>query len=228
MKISVVIPAYNEEKTISRCLDSIVNQLEKPDEIIVVDNNSLDKTAKIAEKYPNVKIIKEKRQGIAHARNAGFNKATGDILARCDADSIIPKNWLKQIKKDFESDGQTIAVTPDFHLFDMAIVKNSLLPAKIFFTISKLIIKMPSLIGPAMAIRKSAWEKVKNDVCVKDADVHEDIDLTIHLSKFGKIYLDHQILINMSARRIKFNPVSFFGEYPWILIKMLHSHRHLF
>ena len=63
MKVSVVIPSYNEEKYIGRCLEGIALQIEKPDEVIVVDNNCTDKTVEIAEKF-GATIIKEKKQGM--------------------------------------------------------------------------------------------------------------------------------------------------------------------
>ncbi|MCX7955942.1 MAG: glycosyltransferase family 2 protein, partial [Patescibacteria group bacterium] len=82
MTISIIIPAYNEEKYIENALKSLVNQTEKPDEVIVVDNNCTDKTIKIAKKYQKklpLKIIHETKQGIAYSRNTGFNKAKGEI-----------------------------------------------------------------------------------------------------------------------------------------------------
>lgn len=103
MKISVIIPVYNEEKYIVPCLKSLLKQEEKPDEIIVVDNNCTDKTIPLVRKYP-VKIVKEKKQGIVFARNHGFNIATGDIIARIDADSTAPKNWVQTIKKNFSKE----------------------------------------------------------------------------------------------------------------------------
>src|ERR1035437_9820650 len=91
MKVSVVIPAYNEEKYIGACLDSLMDQKEKPDEIIVVNNNSTDNTAKIVKKYP-VRLINEEQQGMIPARNRGFNEAKFEIIARTDADTILPRS----------------------------------------------------------------------------------------------------------------------------------------
>ena len=64
MKVSVVIPVYNEKKRIKKCLDSLLSQSEKPDEIIVVDNNSTDSTVSIVRKYKGVNLVHEKKQGI--------------------------------------------------------------------------------------------------------------------------------------------------------------------
>jgi len=132
MKVSVVIPVYNEEKYIENCLNSLMKQEEKPDEIIVVDNNCTDQTIFCVKKYRDIKIIKEKKQGIIAARNAGFNHAQGDIIARCDADAIMPKNWVKKIKNDFAENKKIVAVTPVFQLFDISLINKSLIPFYIY------------------------------------------------------------------------------------------------
>ena len=72
LTISVVIPAWNEEKYIEEALDLIAKQTIQPLEVIVVDNNSVDNTVAIA-KRKGARVIKEARQGITPARNAGFN-----------------------------------------------------------------------------------------------------------------------------------------------------------
>ncbi|PIZ98690.1 MAG: glycosyltransferase family 2 protein, partial [Candidatus Levybacteria bacterium CG_4_10_14_0_2_um_filter_35_8] len=82
MTVSVVVLAHNEEKYIKKCLDGLINQEEKPDEIIIVDNNCTDKTIDICKEY-SVRIVQEKTQGIIAARNTGFNAAKYDIISRC-------------------------------------------------------------------------------------------------------------------------------------------------
>lgn len=226
MKVSVVIPVYNEEKYIKNCLDSLMKQEEKPDEIIVVDNNSTDNTVNIVNQYKNIKVIRERKQGIIAARNAGFDHSQGDIIARCDADSILPNNWIKKIKHDFSSNKKILGVTTAFIIFDFPFINQSLLPFKIYNFFSQIILKTPVFLGPSMAITKEVWGIVKNQVCLDDSKVHEDIDLTIHISKYGLIYLDKSLIINYSSRRIKHNPLSFFVEYPLRLAKMLKIHRH--
>src|SRR5258706_15392459 len=103
MKVSVVVPAYNEEKYIRACIESILNQEEKADEIIVINNNSTDKTVDILKQYP-IKIVNETEQGMIQARNRGFNEAQYEIIARTDADTIVPPDWIAKIKKNFENE----------------------------------------------------------------------------------------------------------------------------
>ena len=103
MKISVVVPAYNEEAVIERCLNALVNQIVPVDEILVVDNNSTDRTAEIAEKYREygVRVIRETVQGLIPARNRGFDEATGDILGRIDADTVVEPDWSQRLAEAF-------------------------------------------------------------------------------------------------------------------------------
>src|SRR5487761_1699776 len=93
MKISIVIPVYNEADNLSACLDAISNLEVMPYEVIVVDNNSTDNTVAIANLYDFVTVAHESRQGVVHARTKGFNLAKGDIIARIDADSVLPYDW---------------------------------------------------------------------------------------------------------------------------------------
>jgi len=95
-----IIPAYNSEGTITKCLESIFKQdysnMDIDFEIVVVNNNSADKTAEIVMNYP-VKLITERKQSPAAARNAGLKEAQGNYIAFVDADIILPANWLKKM-----------------------------------------------------------------------------------------------------------------------------------
>ncbi len=102
MKISIIVPVYNGEKTIERCLDSVLNQTKKPDEIIVVDDGSGDKTKYIVKKFRNVILLEQEHKGPASARNLGAKKAKGEILLFTDADCIPDKNWVSEMTKPFE------------------------------------------------------------------------------------------------------------------------------
>ncbi len=229
MKISVVIPCYNEEKYLKNCLLSIINQTKKPNEIIIVDNNSTDNSIKIAKKYQkkysSIKIVKEKNQGISYSRNKGFNTAKGDILVKCDADTILSKQWLAKVNLAFKKNKNIIAYTNHFLIYDVFLIKNWKIFSFVYQWLFKLLSGYHVLLGPALAIRKTSWLKIKNQVCLDDNQVHEDIDLTIHISTYGKIYLDKSIDIRMSGRRIKYNPFSFFVGYPLLFLKMLKTHR---
>jgi len=96
--ISIIVPVFNEQEHIADCLGSLLN-LDYPvhqREIIVVDNNSTDDSAKIIKGYP-VRYVFTARPGAAAARNRGAEVARGDILAFVDADCLVYENWLEEI-----------------------------------------------------------------------------------------------------------------------------------
>lgn len=211
LTITIVVPVYNEEKYIDSCLKSIINQSRKPDQILIVDNNCTDKTIEIAEKYP-VKVIKEEKQGMIFARNTGFNSASTEIIARTDADSILPSDWIDNIYDNFQY-SNTLAITGPIFFYDF--FSKSQLFSNLYQTILRLLLKKSYvLLGPNMILRKSLWNKIKHSTCINDKKVHEDIDLSIHIIKSGqKINFDSKLIVGISARRIKYNPLSFFIEY---------------
>jgi glycosyltransferase involved in cell wall biosynthesis len=224
MRISVVIPAYNEGARIKNCLDSLLKQLRIPDEIIVVNNNSTDNTADIVGTYKNVTLITEKEQGIIPARNAGFDLASGDVIARCDADTILPDNFIKNIEEDFLKDSSVVAVSMPVTFYDMPVVNRMKFLYYPYMFIPRLLIGHYSLVGPGMAVKKSAWKKIRKELCTDPTQVHEDVDVSMHIKKHGEIYHDRNILVMASGRRAMYKPWSFFGEYTLRFFKMLGTH----
>lgn len=102
-KISVIIPVYNGEKFIEECLSSILKQTKKPDEIIVVDDGSKDKTIDIVKRFKKVKLLKQEHKGPAAARNLGAKKAKGELLLFIDADCKADEKWIEEMIKPFKN-----------------------------------------------------------------------------------------------------------------------------
>ncbi len=100
-KISIIIPVYNREKYIQKCLDSLIIQEDVDLEIIVVDNNSKDKTSDIVKKLTkdnkNVHYYLCKKQGVSAARNYGIDKATGEYISFVDSDDYCKPNMFKEL-----------------------------------------------------------------------------------------------------------------------------------
>jgi glycosyltransferase involved in cell wall biosynthesis len=101
-KFSIIIPVYNVEKYIGKCLDSVMNQSFKNYEIIVVNDGTKDNSMDIVKNYP-VKIITQKNQGLSEARNIGVRKAKGDYIIFLDSDDYIEKDLLKKINKSLDN-----------------------------------------------------------------------------------------------------------------------------
>jgi len=225
MKISVIIPAYNEEKYIGKVLNSLNNQTVKADEIIVINNNSKDKTVEIAKKHDAI-VIKETKQGLIYARNKGFDSAKYEIMARCDADTEVPNDWIEKIVFNFNKQ-EIDALSGPVIYYDSFLRFASVIPSYLYFEIIKRLLRgKKHLVGPNMIITKKIWVKVKKYVHLNDSRVHEDLDLSLNLNKIGaKIGYDRSLVVKTSSRRIIKNPYSFFLEYPIRIIKTFWVNR---
>lgn len=106
--ISVVIPAYNSEKTVKRCLDSLLKQTYHDLELIVVDDGSSDKTAELVSEMiqtdPRIRLIRQQNAGVSAARNAGMDAAQGDLLTFVDADDTVSENFAQVLSNLYFTD----------------------------------------------------------------------------------------------------------------------------
>lgn len=109
--ISVIVPAYNAEKTINSTINSLLRQNfpKKSYEIILVDDGSNDKTVELASKFP-IKIIRSVHKGPAFSRNLGAKKSKGDIILFIDSDCIADKNWIRHMIEPFK-DSDVVGVS---------------------------------------------------------------------------------------------------------------------
>jgi len=101
--ISVVVPTYNEERNIEKCLKSLSEQTipRESFEVIVVDGQSKDRTTEIAKKFAE-KVIQQVSKGVGGARNDGVRIAEGNIIATTDADCEANNQWLETILEEFK------------------------------------------------------------------------------------------------------------------------------
>jgi glycosyltransferase involved in cell wall biosynthesis len=217
--VSIVIPAYNEEAGIGRCLVAAIEQTVPAHEIVVVDNRSTDGTRAAVEAmmtaFPdaNIRLISQNaEQGITPTRNAGFDAATGEVIGRIDADSALAPDWVEQVQLAFAT-GEFVAASGPVEYYDM--------PMRAFGhraddSFRKLQVKLAGdyvfLFGTNMAITKEAWLAVRDEVCPDREDLmHEDIDLAVHLALKGlKIGYVSAMVAGMSARRLDSAPKDYF------------------
>jgi glycosyltransferase involved in cell wall biosynthesis len=180
LMLTIVIPAYNEEDYIGACLEAIASQTEAPDEVLVVDNNSTDRTAEVVAKYSFARVIKESQQGIVFARDRGFNAARGEIIARIDADTLLNPDWCAQLRKFFAV-SPVAAVVGSCYFYDYPL-RRTLHYAHyaIYQLLQRVICGHHVLWGANMALRREAWETVRTKVDRHDRG-HEDVDLSFAL-----------------------------------------------
>lgn len=204
LRVSIVLPAYNESDYLRECLTAISRQTVRPYEVIVVDNNSTDDTVAVARQFSFVQIINEPKQGVLYARTTGFNAARGDIIGRIDCDTIIPPNWVQTVRELF-ADTDAAALSGAMHYGDTALqpVINKI---ELFFRrwLAVHLAKTDTqfLQGASMAIRKDAWRSVRKSLCDR-TDIHEDYDLALHLQEKGyDVVFDERLVADLSMRRI--------------------------
>ncbi len=213
LTVSIIIPVYNEEDYLRQCLESIEDQTIQPAEVIVVDNNSTDKTIQIAKSFKFTTVVVEKNQGVLYARTKGFDMAKSDIIGRIDADTRLEPDWVERLIEVFSTNSSVDAVTGSSHVYDMPLSPWNHKLEDVFkhnlFTYEK---DFPFLFGTNMALRKSAWNSVKSLLC-QDDYIFEDSDLAIHLYQAGhKLLYDKKLRAGMSARRYK-DSVADFKKY---------------
>jgi glycosyltransferase involved in cell wall biosynthesis len=205
--ISVIIPTYNEEKNIERCLKAFENQTisRKDFEIIIVDGQSTDKTIEIAEKYAD-KVIQQVSKGVGGARNDGARIAKGDILVTTDADCVPYHEWLEIVQNHFSEEG-IVAVTGFLIPFDYeGMGKIETYVYELLFRISNQILTLFSLTGyyhlcgANSAFDKNMFLEIGG---YQDLPYSDDIEIYKRLKPKGKMVLDKNMKVNYSVRRIR-------------------------
>lgn len=205
--ISVVVPTYNEERNIERCLESLHGQTVPREsvEIIVVDGDSLDRTREIAGRLAD-KVIVQTSLGVGGARNDGFNVAEAPIVATTDADCQPYPGWLEAILSSFE-DRDVVAVTGFLDPSDWGdMTWAERLTYHAFFKLSNAILVALSLFGmyhlcgANSAFRKTAFQETGGYLPLAYAD---DVEIYKRIKHKGRVRLLRDMTIHYSVRRIK-------------------------
>ncbi len=121
MFLSVIVPVYNVEKYLSRCIDSILGQSFEDFELILINDGSLDNCPNICDQYAardsRITVIHQKNAGVSAARNAGLNVVTGEWITFADSDDFFDKNAFEIIFTEIAKDGKIDILIFDFYLF---------------------------------------------------------------------------------------------------------------
>ena len=201
-QVSVVIPAYNEEKLLPVCLQNLRRQDFKGSwEIIVVNGPSTDKTQEIALSLAD-KVVRVSRLGIGLARRKGCQVAKASIIAVTDADIFVPPNWLSRITEYFRTYPEVMAISgPYIFTNNMFLNILSLIVRPIAFVINLLTTGVPPMSGNNSAFRKKAYDLAGG----YDSKITalEDIDLAMRLRKIGKIAYLPALIVKTTDRRFR-------------------------
>ncbi len=189
-RISVVVPAYNEERTITKCVQSLLSLDYSNYEIIIVDDGSTDSTYRLASqaKASNLLVLHQENRGKSQALNFGIRYSTGEIIITVDADTTLDRQALARIADRFAANRQVGAVAGNVKVNPERKIINGLQSAE-YATGINLVRKSQSVFGcvmivpgPIAAVRKEAIQKAGS---FSTDTFAEDFDLTLNILKSG-------------------------------------------
>jgi len=201
--ISLIIPAYNEQDYLPACLDAVMAHIAgKAIEVIVVDNNSTDRTKEVVAQYPAVTYVFEPEKGITRARQCGYRAAKGEILAYVDADTRPPAGWIDQIWEQFGADAQLACLSGPYSFYDLSGIRNKVSTG--WFVLAQPMYKMTGymMVGGNFAIRRSVLDAMGGF----DSTIEfygEDVDIGKRASQHGRVLFSRHFVMPTSARRMK-------------------------
>ncbi|MDE2030845.1 MAG: glycosyltransferase family 2 protein [Patescibacteria group bacterium] len=200
--ISLIIPAYNEEKYIGECLEYITkNSNGKFFEIIVVSNASTDRTVEVASKYPGVKVVNENRKGVMWARERGRLEAKGEILAFIDADNHMPSGWIEKIEKEFSNNDKLVCLSGPYIYYDIPKWQTFLVAVYWYvFTFPIYLILRYIVVGGNFAIKKDTLEKM-NGFDTSIDFYGDDTSIARSAHNFGTVLFRTNFFMYASGRR---------------------------
>jgi glycosyltransferase involved in cell wall biosynthesis len=203
MDITLIIPAYNEEAVIGACISAALKSKGDFKEIIVVDNACTDKTKEIALTFPGVRMVREDKKGLTHARQAGLQAATTEYVGYIDADTRMPVGWVAKAEKLFASNTSAVAVSGPAHYFDATRWQKFCLTlgwwgsAPLSYALTGYMIY-----GAHFVVKRSALVEI-GGFNTGIEFYGEDTDIAKRLSKVGKVIFNMHFYINTSARRFQ-------------------------
>ncbi len=211
MRLSFVIPAYNEAAYLPACLESILEQtraMRETTEIIVVNNASSDATGAVAASYPGVRVVDEPRKGLTHARQAGYLVSTGDLVANVDADSRLTTGWVRQVLAAFEQEPEMVALSGPVVYYDLSprqatLVRVFYLTAWLTYLCNRYVLRVGSMVqGGNFVVSREGMEAI-GGFNLSITFYGEDTDLATRLHQVGKVRFTFSLKMLSSARRLR-------------------------
>ncbi len=211
MKLSIVIPAYNEEKRLGNCLQAVLRETARcgfPVEVVVVNNASTDGTREVAGSFPGVRVVDETRKGLTAARNAGYHASHGTLIANVDADTSMPKGWISRVMREFDADDGLVALSGPYIYYDLPPLSRAFVKA--FYFIGYLGTRFHDLVsgtgsmlqGGNYVVRRSAMEAIGGYDVSYDF-YGEDTDVAIRIRRVGRVKFTFRLPMYTTGRRLK-------------------------
>ncbi len=198
--ISAIIPTYNRKNVLPKALDSVLTQTVYPDEVIVVDDGSDDKTSEmVSSNYPKIKLIIQKNAGVSAARNAGIAASAGDWIALLDSDDEwLPEKLERQMECISDNPDAVLIHTDEIWIRDGKRVnpmkKHQKSGGRIFQKCLPLCVISPS----SVLVKRSLLEEIGN--FDEDLDVCEDYDLWLRIcAEYPVHYVDEKLIVKYGS-----------------------------
>lgn len=232
MDLAFVIPAYNEEALIGACLQSVLREVERScvkAEIVVVNNNCVDRTPEIARSFEGVQVVDETKKGLVHARRAGFEATTAELVANIDADTEVPEGWIDTVMDTFKRQPELVGLSGPYVYHDMSLWNRFLVRLFYYlsytaYLINRFVLKIGSMIqGGNFVIRRSAWIKAGGyDTSI--SFYGEDTDIAVRLNKVGPVKWTFGLPMYTSGRRLEGEGVfktagTYTLNYFWVIFR---------
>jgi glycosyltransferase involved in cell wall biosynthesis len=205
--MSVIVCAHNEEAYIVPALLSLLGQGRTPDEILVINNASTDRTRAVAAALDGVRVVDEPNKGLVIARERGRLEATGDVLVYVDADCRAPRTWLARIERHFAAKPELVALSGNYRFYDWdwsgrALIRAyDLTLAPLTHVLVKYVLRIGVVFyGGNFAVRRDALARIGGfDTSI---EFHgEDTNLGRRLAEIGPVELHNDCYLYTSARR---------------------------
>lgn len=202
--LSVVIPCKDDAGPLARCLEALAAQTERPLEIIVVNNNSTDNSVEVAHRF-GARVLNEPAPGIAAAASTGYDAASGEIIVRCDADTLAPPDWLAHIAARFSGEPDLAVLTGPGEFYGTGRIRARLARyyyMQGYFVSMGLAMGHWPPFGSNCAFRNTVWKDIRGRTHRFDANVHDDVDLGFALDPTHRTAYDRFLTVGISARAL--------------------------
>jgi glycosyltransferase involved in cell wall biosynthesis len=208
--ISFVVPAYNEEKQLARSLTAILDEIKRAGcaaELIVVNNASTDGTGVLAASFPDVIVVDEPEKGLFQARRAGFLRATGELIANVDADTIVTEGWLARVLQEFRRNPGLVGLSGPYIYYDVsksvrAAVRAFYVMGYGFYVLNRFVLRAGSMLqGGNFVVRRTALEQI-GGYNPTFSFYGEDTDLACRLHAVGAVKFTFRLPALSSGRRL--------------------------
>jgi glycosyltransferase involved in cell wall biosynthesis len=208
--ISFVVPAYNEEKQLARSLTAILDEIKRAGcaaELIVVNNASTDGTGVLAASFPDVMVVDEPEKGLFQARRAGFLRATGELIANVDADTIVTEGWLARVLQEFRRNPGLVGLSGPYIYYDVsksvrAAVRAFYVMGYGFYVLNRFVLRAGSMLqGGNFVVRRTALEQI-GGYNPTFSFYGEDTDLACRLHAVGAVKFTFRLPALSSGRRL--------------------------